>query len=89
MNLMAKSILDPAYRKAKARAGINGRSAKRRTAQNLEDRREVCLEEEVERLRRSGMSTSEIARAMGVDEGWVESLVSISADEDTSAEHHG
>jgi DNA-directed RNA polymerase specialized sigma24 family protein len=55
----------------------------------LEDRREVCLEEEVERLRRSGMSASEIARAMGVDEGWVESLVSISADEDTSAEHHG
>jgi DNA-directed RNA polymerase specialized sigma24 family protein len=64
-------------------------SAKRRTVQNLEDRREVCLEEEVERLRRSGMSASEIARAMGVDEGWVESLISMSADEDSSAEHHG
>ena len=58
-------------------------------AQNLEDRREVCLEEEVERLRRSGMSASEIARAMGVDEGWVESLISMSADEDSSDEHHG
>lgn len=46
----------------------------------MEDRREVCLEEEVERLRRSGMSTSEIARAMGVDEGWVEGLVAAQDD---------
>ena len=52
----------------------------------MEDRREVCLEEEVERLRRSGMSAREIARKMGVDEGWVESVVSMSADEDASAE---
>lgn len=37
---------------------------------------EVCLQEEVERLRRSGMSVAEISRTMGVDEGWVESLVS-------------
>jgi hypothetical protein len=57
--------------------------------QDLEDRREVCLEEEVARLRRSGMSTREIAREMGVDEGWVESLISISADEDSSAEDLG
>jgi orotate phosphoribosyltransferase-like protein len=57
--------------------------------QDLEDRREVCLEEEVARLRRTGMSTSEIAREMGVDEGWVESLISMSADEDSSAENHG
>jgi len=57
--------------------------------QNLEDRREVCLEEEVERLRRSGMRTSEIARAMGVDEGWVEGLVAMSADEDSPAEDRG
>jgi hypothetical protein len=55
----------------------------------LDDRREVCLEEEVERLRRFGMSTREIARAMGLDEGWVESLISMSADEDSSAENHG
>jgi hypothetical protein len=51
----------------------------------LEDRREVCLEEEVARLRRSGMSAREISREMGVDEGWVESLISMSADEDSSA----
>jgi hypothetical protein len=56
---------------------------------DLEDPREVCLEEEVARLRRSGMSTHEIARAMGVDEGWVESLISISADEGSPAEDRG
>jgi DNA-binding CsgD family transcriptional regulator len=53
----------------------------------LEDRREVCLEEEVARLWRSGMSEREIARTLGVDEGWVESLISMS--EDSSAEGHG
>jgi hypothetical protein len=55
----------------------------------LEDRREVCLEEEVAQLRRFGMSTREIARTMGVDEGWVEGLVSMLPDEDSSAEDHG
>jgi hypothetical protein len=55
----------------------------RRVVRNLEDHREVCLEEEVERLRRSGMSTSEIAREMGVDEGWVEGLISMSTDDDS------
>ncbi len=55
----------------------------------MEDRREVCLEEEVAHLRRSGMSTREIARTMGVDEGWVEALVSMLPDEDSSAEDHG
>jgi hypothetical protein len=53
----------------------------------LEDRREICLEEEVERLRRSGMSEREIARTMGVDESWVESVSSNS--ENSSAEDHG
>jgi DNA-directed RNA polymerase specialized sigma24 family protein len=52
---------------------------------DLEDRREVCLEEEVDRMRRSGMSTPEIAREMGVDEGWVESLISLSPDEGSPA----
>jgi orotate phosphoribosyltransferase-like protein len=56
---------------------------------SLEDRREVCLEEEVARLRRSGMSAREISREMGVDQGWVESLISMSADEDSSAEDRG
>ena len=55
----------------------------------MEDRREVCLEEEVARLRRSGMSTHEIARTMGVDEGWVDDLVSMLPDEDSSVEDHG
>jgi hypothetical protein len=41
----------------------------------MEDRAEVCLEEEVERLRRSGMSVAEISQKMGLDEGWVEGLV--------------
>jgi hypothetical protein len=41
----------------------------------------VCLQEEVERLRRSGMSTDEIAERMGVDPGWVESLVLMAPDE--------
>ena len=55
----------------------------------LEDRGEVCLEEEVARLRRSGMSAREISREMGVDEGWVESLISMLADEDSSAGDRG
>ena len=41
-----------------------------------ENEREVCLEEEVERLRRSGMSGVEISRTMGVDQTWVEALLS-------------
>jgi hypothetical protein len=48
---------------------------------------EVCLEEEVQRLRRSGMSVAEISRTMGVDEGWVEVL--ISAWDEDSAEERG
>ncbi len=45
----------------------------------MEDGREVCLEEEVERLRRSGMSVAEISRTMGVDQSWVEQLISLPA----------
>ncbi len=44
----------------------------------MEERSEVCLQEEVERMRRSGMSVDEIAEKMGVDQTWVESLVSMS-----------
>jgi len=55
----------------------------------LEDRGEVCLEEEVERLRRSGMSPSEIAQRMGVDESWVEELISRVGDTDLSAAERG
>jgi hypothetical protein len=54
----------------------------------MEDGREVCLEEEVERLRRSGMSAAGIARTMGVDQSWVESLaVGVSDEEDPGATH--
>ncbi|MCA1718713.1 MAG: hypothetical protein LC781_18445 [Actinobacteria bacterium] len=43
----------------------------------MDNRGEVCLEEEVEKRRRSGMSTEEIAQDMGVDPAWVQSLVSM------------
>lgn len=42
----------------------------------VEDRGEVCLAEEVERLRRQGLSDEEIAERMGVDAAWVETLIS-------------
>ena len=42
----------------------------------MEDRGEVCLAEEVERLRRIGLSDEEIASRMGVEVTWVETLVS-------------
>ena len=47
----------------------------------MEDRGEVCLAEEVERLRLLGHSDGEIASSMGVDVGWVETLVSAGEDE--------
>lgn len=43
----------------------------------MDNKGEVCLEEEVEKMRRSGMSTQEISQKMGVDPAWVESLVSM------------
>jgi len=47
----------------------------------VEDRGEVCLAEEVERLRRLGLSDGEIASMMGVDATWVETQVSPGEDE--------
>ncbi len=41
----------------------------------MEEKSSVCLEEEVERMRESGMAAEEIAARMGVDAGWVESLI--------------
>ena len=52
----------------------------------MEDRAEVCLEEEVERLRRSGMSAAEISETMGVDQGWVEALISSWGERDPAEE---
>jgi transcriptional regulator with XRE-family HTH domain len=46
----------------------------------VEDRGEVCMAEEVERLRRLGLSDEEIAERMGVDAAWVETLVSPGGD---------
>ena len=54
----------------------------------MEDRGEVCLEEEVERLRRSGMSVAEISQKMGVDEGWVEALISAWGEGSPTEEKH-
>jgi DNA-directed RNA polymerase specialized sigma24 family protein len=47
----------------------------------LEERGELCLAEEVERLRRLGLSDDEVASRLGVDVGWVESLISPGEDE--------
>ncbi len=50
----------------------------------MDNKGEVCLEEEVEKRRRSGMSTDEIAQDMGVDPAWVQSIVSMVEVEDSS-----
>jgi hypothetical protein len=47
----------------------------------VEERGEVCLAEEVERLRRLGISDDEVASRLGVDVGWVETLVSPGEDD--------
>lgn len=41
----------------------------------MENRGEVCLEEEVGRLRRSGMSVREIADYTGLTPEWVETVL--------------
>lgn len=48
----------------------------------MEDRREVCLETEVDRLRRSGMSVQEISDLMGLEPGWVTTVVEMLPDEE-------
>jgi len=42
----------------------------------MEDRGEVCLAEEVERLRRLGLPDGEVASRLGVDVAWVATLIS-------------
>ncbi len=51
----------------------------------MESKGEVCFEEEVEKMRRSGMSTQEISQEMGVAPAWVESLVSMWEPDDDSS----
>ena len=47
----------------------------------MEERGEVCLAEEVERLRRLGLSDEEVASRMGVDVSWVATLILLEKDE--------
>jgi hypothetical protein len=47
---------------------------------------DVCFEEEVEQMRRSGMSTDEIAQQMGMDQTWVQSIVSMVDQSSSGAE---
>jgi hypothetical protein len=49
--------------------------------EGVEDRGEVCLVEEVERLRRLGLSDEEVALRLGVDAAWVETVISPEEDE--------
>ena len=49
----------------------------------MQERGEVCLAEEVERLRQLGLSDEEVATRLGVDASWVETLVSPADDETT------
>jgi hypothetical protein len=61
----------------------------RRIEEAVEDRGEVCLAEEVERLRKIGFSDGEIAGKLGVDAGWVETLVSPGNDEPGTGSEDG
>jgi len=47
----------------------------------MEEHGEVCLQEEVGRMWDRGLSEDEIARRMGVDPGWVASVVAMMAPE--------
>ena len=47
----------------------------------MEERGEVCTAEEVERLRRLGLSDEEVALRLGVDLAWVETVISPEEDE--------
>lgn len=50
----------------------------------MEDRGEVCMEEEVARLRRSGMSAQDIASIMGLEPAWVAAVVEMLPEEEES-----
>lgn len=47
----------------------------------MEDNREVCLEEEVWRLRRAGMEPESISSKMGVELAWIEQVLAMLPDE--------
>ena len=50
----------------------------------MENRGEVCLEEEVDRLRRSGMSVQEISASLGLEPAWVTEIVEMIPEEESS-----
>lgn len=52
----------------------------------MEDNREVCLEEEVWRRRRSGSNPEEISTGMGVNIVWVEQVLAMLPDEEAPGE---
>lgn len=49
----------------------------------MENRGGVCLEEEVDRLRRSGVSVQEISDSLGLEPAWVAEIVEMLPDEET------
>lgn len=49
----------------------------------MENRGEVCLEEEVGRLRHSGMSVQEIAASLGLEPSWVAEIVGMMPDKES------
>ena len=55
----------------------------------MEERGELCLAEEAERLRRSGLGVGEVARRMGVDAAWVETVVTPPGDNEEPAPEKG
>lgn len=48
----------------------------------MDNRGEVCLEEEVGRIRRSGMSVREISASLGLEPVWVAEIVEMLPDEE-------
>ena len=55
----------------------------------MEDNREVCLEEEVWRLRRAGMEPEDISAAMGLELAWIEQVLAMLPDEEPFREARG
>ena len=51
----------------------------------MDEKGELCLQEEVGRLWEACLSGEEIAREMGVDVGWVEAVISMLDPEDKPA----
>ena len=55
----------------------------------VEERGQVCLAEEAERLWRSGMGAEEVAGRMGVDAAWVEAVLSAHLEDEDSERREG